>query len=220
MTTATMAPPAWLQRVLERQQRIAAAVQFDAERHIYRHAGRQLAGVTSVPAAIGLVDDRGYTPEHAERGTYLHKATLLIDDADLLHDAVPNEWRGYTHSYTAWCDVVRPRWLLREAIVADLDLDVGGTIDRFGFIFDVPCVVDFKFGQRARWHGLQLAGYKRALVGPQPDGMMAQRAIQRRALYLFADGRQGALVPYDDRRDESFFLAALTCCKFQQEYRS
>jgi hypothetical protein len=184
--------------------------------HVYirRDTGAQLLGTTTLLGTAGFINTKGHEPQHAERGRFIHEATQLIDDDDLVDASVPAAWVGYCDSYKRWRDEFAPQWWLSEQIVCDLSLGYAGALDRLGVINgSTLALVDFKAGARARWHGLQLAGYKRPIAG---DDYRLRRELERFTLYLKADGSRASLYPWTDRRDEQFFLAALTCCRFKE----
>lgn len=209
--------PVWLDRLVSRV--IAHArehVTFDADAHAYTTRGRSLRGVSEVMKSQGYIDGSFHDESHATRGRYVHEATLLIDHDDLDFARVPPPYLGYCASYEAALAAYRPVQLLREQVVADTVLGFAGTADRLWLLPSGPAVVDFKAGVAQRWHGVQLAGYKRgmlAMFGEKPP-----RTIDRYVLYLHRDGACGRLVPYTDTRDDAFFVAALTCCNFRSEF--
>jgi hypothetical protein len=201
----------------------ASVIERVEPEHVYRHRQTEqlLLGMTTALKDAGYIDGAHHAPVHAERGHFVHDATLLIDDDDLDFDAVPPQFVGYCTSYQRFVDIARPTWLLREQIVYNAALGVAGTLDRCGFLCDpnvasarpIPTfgIVDFKAGAREKWHRVQTAGYARCLPPNAP------LPIQRWCLYLHADGRQATLVPHTDRRDDAYFIAAVTCCRFKQE---
>jgi hypothetical protein len=207
----------WLTDLVARVHADAADVVFDAAAHRFtsRRTGRELPGVTRVMREQGFIDDSFYTSGSSARGTFVHEATLLIDADDLEDASVPHEYRGYCESYAAAIAELQPVTLLAEQIVVDHVLGYAGITDRLWLVRDELAVVDFKAGARARWHGVQLSGYKRAILG----SFKPPRTVHRRALYLYADGRPGTLVRYADSRDDHFFLAAVTCSTYRSEFR-
>ncbi len=211
-----MPADAYRDDIIARVRAMQACVELRLPEHVYlrRDSGAQLLGCTTALTTAGYVRIANHTDDHAARGRFIHEATLLIDRDDLDDRSVPVEWRGYCDSYKRWLDRHAPSWWLAEMLVADLLLGYAGTLDRLGIITaSTLALVDFKAGARCRWHGVQLAGYKRPIVG---GSAALNRAIARYTLYLKPDGAIASLWPWTDTRDEHYFLAAITCCRFRE----
>lgn len=201
----------WADRAVER----AAQFELLVPEHRYRRRadGRPMLGTTDVLKSQGFFDPEQYTVEGRERGTFVHDASVLVDADDLDDASVPASYAGYIESYRRFLDSHRPTWFLTETLIADDLLDYCGTLDRFGVLRSSLWVIDLKTGAKAKWHGLQVAAYERAL---RPAG--SPRSAKRGTLYLHDDGKEATLEPCTDRLDYDFFLAALTCSRYRERY--
>lgn len=142
--------------------------------------GSPLISVTQVLGLAGLVDDRWYTPESAERGKDVHELTVIFDKKDRPLHIGPG-LHGYIDAYADFVATVKPTFIAAELQVQrdDATLRLAGTIDRVcSQIFGHPGHVDLKTGDPEPWHGLQLAGYN--LLKPQGS---------RWCVYLGSNGR-------------------------------
>lgn len=196
---------------------IAPPVILDPAEHRYWHLGalgvkRELHAVTRVIKAAGFSSDgRHYTDAHRLRGTAVHEATLLVDMyRDDWERHLPFETAditaGYAASYAALLADHVITWRLREQIVYDLDLGLGGMTDAVGDIDDIEdAVVDFKSGPDDPSYGPQTAAYERMTPKRLPI------ARKRFVALLQADGSRARLVPKTDRGDYAAVNAAAYC---------
>ena len=67
-------------------------LQFRAEDHSYHVNGVRLPSVTEILKDVGLIDTTFFAPEHAERGTRVHEATVFWDETGMDDDTLPEEW--------------------------------------------------------------------------------------------------------------------------------
>ena len=112
----------------------------------------------------------------------------------------------------AWLEESRPISLATEQIVLSLSLRYCGTMDWLcwmsGATFGCLFLIDLKSGVPEKWHGLQTAGYARALheVDPQP--------IRRGSLYLFKNGKKAKLQAHHHVTDDTYFQYAVALYGF------
>ena len=170
---------------------------FDPVAHQYLHGTMRVQSVTSLIKAAGLLGPAAafYAPEHANRGTRVHRACLDLDlgnDISMEHDEAL-----YLDSYSNWRDLTQPVWTSMEEPKLSERYNLAGTADRLGWISGRPVIVDFKTGGPASWHGLQLALYD--LLYDDLPPMIRRRLV----LHLRKDGRLPQVVEYADQSDYS-----------------
>lgn len=187
-------------------------LRFEKEGHRYHLGERELISVTTVLAEAGLVDDRFYTEEAAQRGTYVHLALELLDQGKLSDEAIEPAYRPYILAYQRFCELTWPVWSHLEHRLYDDVLGYAGTLDRAGVLTSngQKFVIDIKTGSVPRWAGLQTAAYRRCL--PEPH------TWKRAALQLKADGTF-SLCECTERSDERTFLSALTLALWKRSHR-
>ncbi len=174
-------------------------LRFDEAAHRYFLGARELPSVTSILKDAGLVDDRWFTEESAERGTAIHQAI------ERLHRSLPYfnvgpELVGYMEAYLAFLASSRFLCEASEIRVHDPVRGYAGTIDLLGALPGHKHVlIDIKTGTVPKSVGPQTYAYARCL----------ETFHERYALNLTENG-QFRLVPLTDwREDEADFLAAL-----------
>jgi hypothetical protein len=135
------------------------------------------------------------------RGTAVHRYAAAID-LGRPTPAVPPEYQGYVDGYLEFLTSrTTTHWQYVEHPFRHQGLRFRGTPDRIGRCDGSPAVVDLKTGERAKWHGIQLAAYD----------LLVPLAVPRRRwiVYLPGDGTF-ALTPYDDPDDYAEFLTRLS----------
>lgn len=148
-------------------------LEFNEERHEYRHRGRVVPSVTQVLSP--LYDFSRVDPEVLARkaaiGTAVHRACELLDRGERLDpDSIDPEVAPYVVQYAGFHDAMRPRVLANEQQVYHAGLGYAGTLDRVYDIGGETLVVDLKTTAAAEpAHGVQLAAYDAALpAGGKP----------------------------------------------------
>ena len=132
---------------------------FDPETHTYRMEGEIIPSVTQILKDVGLIDTTFFAPEHAERGTRIHAATVFWDETEMDDDTLPEEWTGYL---SAWKKFREETGFVSSHIEQAFCCDEGyaGTVDRIGKTHKInPLLLDIKTGPPQPWHRLQLAAY-------------------------------------------------------------
>lgn len=140
-----------------------------------------------------------------QRGTYVHEATVLMDEDDLDWDSVPVGWGGYLEGYRRFrmeSDLVVEH---RESPLCHPTYRFAGTCDIAGKLNGEPVVIDIKTGGPMAFWPLQLSGYGLLLGGT---------GRKRFSLRLREDGTY-RLDPHDDPKDGNLFLAALSTAQAQ-----
>lgn len=190
-------------------------IKFLPENHVYvwEDTGEVCPGVTTI---LKPLNDFSGIPEavlsaKASLGTWVHKATELIDQFELNWDTVPEDRIGYCRAYERWLDEVGPVITGSEQQVWSIKHRFAGTFDRTAKIEGKSWLIDIKTTAAINKPiGPQLAAYKEALKeskGIEVDG--------RAALQLKPDGTY-RFVPFTDRFDWSVFLSCLTIHKFKE----
>ena len=132
---------------------------FDETTHVYRINGQPVPGVTSVLKEAGLIDATFFTPETAQRGTFVHTACALWDKNDLDTCALDPRLVGYLE---AWQKFRKDSGIVPAIIETPYYSDkygFAGTIDRAWMDGNHFVVADIKSGPLPSWLPLQLAGY-------------------------------------------------------------
>lgn len=105
-------------------------LEFRAVPHEYYVRDRELPSVTMLMRKYSL-GFTGYAPEEAlNRGTWVHEASVLIDDGDLDWSSVPEQWRGYCEAYQRAVHENPARTLTAEARLFHPVYWYAGTLDR------------------------------------------------------------------------------------------
>lgn len=186
---------------------MTATLEFNAETHTYRQAGRVLPGVTEILRDEGIIDARFFTPESRERGHAVHEACRMYDDGDLDIGSLDPRIHGYLES---WAKFREATGFVRvgeaERIVVSETWQYAGRMDLGGY-FREPIapgnhyLLDLKSGAPCKSHGPQLAAYQHAAGGG---------CVNRANVYLREDGKLAKLEEQTDPRDWDAFRAFLT----------
>jgi hypothetical protein len=150
-----------------------------------------------------------WTPEARDRGTYVARATEILDrdPDDFDWDAVDEDKVGYVRAWEKFkvesgCEIVAS-----EQQVYSEAWQFAGTFDRI-VLHGSSVLIDIKAGAFAEWHQFQTAGYRLC---------RDERPLGRAAVYLNSNGLY-RYVEHPDRRDEDVFKAALTTAKWRVQH--
>lgn len=174
--------------------------------HTYSVAGRTLPSVTQILRGVGLIDDRWFGEQHAERGRVIHEVTRLHDEDDLDECTVDQVLRAYLD---AWRDFRAVSGFVPQRIevaFADTLHRFAGRIDRIGTFGGAAAILDIKSGAPQPSHALQLAGY---------DILAGDAGLRRICVHLSSDGKW-AIREYKDRADRGAFLGAVSLYHWKQ----
>ena len=160
------------------------------------------------------IDTSWFLPEHAERGTTVHAASLSYVQG-LWVPPLLKEHQPYFDSFKRWADIAIDKVILVEERLEDPDLGFNGRPDLICVIKgdDLPSLPDLKTSQAYYkiWR-LQAAAYRHLAV--KTKGIHTHRAFSVRTK---ADG-SGCLTspeyPKDYSRDFNLFLGCLNMYKF------
>lgn len=211
----------------------AADCRFDPEQHRYTINSVEIPSVTQVLSEEKFIDFSmvpDATLEQAQaRGTYVHAVLHFYLEGDFDIDDCDPKFRGYVDSALEYLDRLRKK-TLRNDRGETIGLEYrfwhpgrmfAGTIDYLGWDEDqVLSIDDFKTGLPSDVATpLQLAAYElgvRDCLLPTLPFKYRNKPIRRRAVKLFRDGKPGRPEVYDDPRDLSIFLNALTCVHYRR----
>lgn len=122
---------------------------FDPFNHTYMIDGQILPSVTEITRFLAY-DYKSLQPWAAEiaarRGTAVHEACMLIDYGEEPEEN--SEITGYLVAYRRFLSDYSPQWKGIEQPLGSLQSGYAGTVDRYGTINDIPCIVDLKTGQK------------------------------------------------------------------------
>lgn len=158
----------------------ADGLTFDEAAHAYALDGSPVPGVTSVLARLS---DYGHVPanilaEAAARGRAVHEAIELDIAADLDESALHPEIAARLAHWRTFARALRFKPLASELRVVSRRYGYAGTLDLYGELAGVPCVVDIKATAIIpSTVGLQTAAYAQALketlrCGPVRRGVL------------------------------------------------
>ena len=108
------------------------------------------------------IDCQWFTPESRDRGSAVHHelAEYLNGKPAFLTNLLP-EWRGYFDSGRRWIDAHVIEALLSETRLSDPQWRFCGQPDLICKTkLHSSILIDWKTGAKARWHRLQIAGYR------------------------------------------------------------
>jgi len=103
-----------------------------------------------------------FTPESRDRGSAVHhELAEYINGKPAFLVNLPPEWRGYFDSGRRWIDAHVIEVLLTEARISDPQWRFCGQPDLICKTkLHSSILLDWKTGAKARWHRLQIAGYR------------------------------------------------------------
>jgi len=137
---------------------------------------RTLASNTQILKDRGVIDTRWYTEESRVRGTYVHEVTALWDTARNMGGDI--EWSEVDPRYIGFCRAWM-RFVTETGFKSHLieqmlwhTADYATTLDRFGYIGDMPVLAEIKTGSVPKWVWLQIALQEQALIERCRDGFV------------------------------------------------
>lgn len=154
-------------------------VAFDPANHAYTVDGKRWPSVTQLLREFQLVDDTWFTPEAAERGTFVAKAVALDIANNLDESTLDDELRGYVEAARRFRH--ETAFLVRgcEEVVSCPAYKFAGRIDLRGFFagaaFLRPALLDMKTGAFAPWMHIQTALYAMCFPTPHETGIVLLR---------------------------------------------
>lgn len=190
-------------------------ISFDEATHTYRNsAGLVVPSVTTIlkPLYDFSRIDKEVLEAKAKLGTWVHKASELIDQFALDWSSVPEACAPYLKGYEKWLDEMCPVITHSEMLVYSKQFGYAGTFDRIAIVNSKRYLIDLKTtAVISKAVGVQLAAYDRALK--EYRGIEVQG---RAALQLKPDGTY-RFYTFEKPNDFSVFMACKTLWNFEQE---
>ena len=167
---------------------------FDEELHVYRADTGRLPGATDIIKSEGLIATEWMSEECRWRGKVAHYGIKLMNKGTLDWKSVDAQIVGYLYSYKKFLSMTGFRIVGSEE---PLFTPSFGTIpDLWGYLNEIPAIIELKTGPVAKWAAIQTALQKKAL---EEHGFFAEK---RFGLRLMANGDLSRLVPFEDPDDE------------------
>ena len=141
---------------------------FDKTKHEYRINGQPVLSVTQILKEAGLIDSTWFTPEAAERGTFVHTACALYDRENLDFERLDERLVPYVSAWTKFRKDSGIVPTIIETQYFSAKHGFAGTVDRLWFNGKHIVVGDLKSGALPSWLPIQLGGYSlltNALIG-------------------------------------------------------
>ena len=188
-------------------------IEFDPQAHVYHIDGKERPGITEVLRDQGLQDTTYYNRSAMERGSAVHEAIMLITRGMLgVADFDGSEIKGYVHAWQQFIDDTGAEIEDAERLVGDDTLGYCTHVDAVIKLQGKRTVFDYKTGQLAPWHGIQLAA-----------GSLILDVRHRRILHL---GKDGKYKLHDGYRSDAFdsrvwdktWIAAITLYWWKRRY--
>jgi hypothetical protein len=190
-------------------------ITFEEATHTYRDkSGAIWPSVTTIlkPVYDFANIDPTVLENKAALGTYVHKASELIDEGRLDWSAVIEPALPYCRAYEKFMREVDPMYLGAETLVYHTGMRFAGTFDRLALIGGVLTLIDIKtVAVLSAAVGVQLAAYEKALLDCAGTKVEARAALQ-----LMPNGNY-RLVPFNKPNDWTVFVALKTVWNFAQE---
>jgi hypothetical protein len=132
---------------------------FDEATHTYTIGGKPVPSVTQTLREAGLIDATWYSPEAAQRGTFVHQACALYDRDELDMDALDPVLSPYVEAWAKFRHQSQVQLAIIEQPYFSLEHGFAGTVDRAWLEGKHFVICDIKSGPLPSWLSLQLAGY-------------------------------------------------------------
>ncbi len=191
-------------------------ITFEPTKHEYFCEGKKLKNVTGILNACGLMQDYkevsdGERTAAMEKGTHMHTMIALAIEGTLDEEKLDPKLKPYLVAFRKFVAEKKPKFHRTEFIVGtpdDKDHDVGwaGTCDAEATIGKVRGVIDWKSGEKAKWHRVKTYAYRSALPS---------EVCGRWCVYLGEDGNY----KFEEHEDESDH-AAWDACLALTEWRA
>ena len=189
---------------------------FDPVEHKYYLDGIEIPGATSILKSCGLIDDRYYSPESADRGRRVHLACQYLSEGDLDWESLGEDIRGYVEGFGEFLQAYKFQGIELEVPIYHPVMRYGTTPDQIGNFHPIgtpnPVLVEIKSGSLMEWTALQTA--LQAMARWPADYL----EIHRLGVELKKNGLS-KVVPFDDPADFDVAIALVTTVNAQKKYR-
>lgn len=182
------------------------AVALDRKTHKYSN---HLPGVTTILKDVSLMDDKWFTDEGKERGSYLHLISEYYDQGDLDESTIDPRLMPYFEAYKTFRTQYDREFEWIEAPQSDPTGVYAGTPDRI-LVSRPRALWDLKTGAPQKWHKIQSAAYVNCLDDPF--------SYSRFCLYLKNNGKFSVVEhpKAEYIRDLAIFQSALNIYYFKR----
>ena len=185
---------------------------FNEEDHSYWIGEQRIPSVTGILRDAGLLNYHGSSDYHMERGTFVHRATEMIDKGTLDWDSLDDTLRPYCEAYQKFIDDVKPKIILSEKPMYHPQFMYAGTLDRMVKMNGLTSLIDIKSGSPHPATALQISAYAE-LIGINENVYVSKASV----LYLRDDGMYRLDEIKDLKRNLQIFLASLTVVRWREE---
>ena len=186
------------------------AVAFDAKTHTYRVGGEVYPSVTQICRYLQYDKASRGNPfirdAAGAKGKKVHLYTQYIDQGYQFED--PPEIAGYLKAYRTFLRERSPRWIAIEQRIANTELKVAGTLDRFGLMDGGYVIADIKTTGvlDEDYVSAQLHGYKTILTDEGCIETLIEDPSQKIQLFSIQLKPTGEYIPYKaDAKGSSLF---------------
>lgn len=172
-------------------------------RYIHVPTSREIPGVTHTMRAHGI-GFQGVAPQEAlQRGSWVHAASVLIDEDDLDERSVPREWAGYLDAYRRAVRETGVRMLEAEWRFWVPEYGYAGTLDRIALRKARRGQIELKTGDTSDVD-VQVAAYDRGWRRWNPE-----RPCEWAECWKLNDDGTYRIVPIDIEAGWRIFAACL-----------
>lgn len=185
---------------------------FNPDTHEYFLADKPLLSVTRVLERAGLVSYPSATDYHKERGTFVHRASEMVDRGTLDWAALDPVLIPYCEAYRKFVEEARPEIVLSETPMYHGTYLYAGTFDRVIRLNGITSLIDLKTGSPHPATALQVAAYSE-LVRVNADIVCSKHFV----LHLRDDATYKLQEINDVKRNFRVFLAALSVARWKEE---
>jgi hypothetical protein len=194
---------------------MTSQLNFDPEKHEYRHGNKRVPSVSQIIRVLSSYHDvpQDKLDEAADRGRRVHAMTELIDAGETVKpdfDAI-----GFKESYESWLAENKIEIVLSEQrMMCFSGLWFAGTPDRLAIVNGKPYVIDIKTTAKVMpQHGVQIAAYQ---ILAESNGHKGYKGM---TLRLRDDGppeikKYSAL---EERMNRNTFISCLNIFQWKQE---
>ena len=183
---------------------------FNEEKHEYRYDGRKVIGVTAILKSMGIIDLTHIPKEVLQRaskfGIAVHRACELEDENNLKWGTLDPALKPYIEG---WILFKKQMGFKVEAIEEEVFSKLywfAGRLDRRGYLNERKAIVDIKSGATDPATAIQTSAYALAY---NEGKSISDKVRCRVGVFLIGDGKYKTEI-YNNKKDESVFLSALT----------
>jgi hypothetical protein len=96
---------------------------FDEESHTFMIDKYVIPSVSKILAHSGICPPMDFVPQHyANRGSFVHAITEMVDQGICDYSTIPAEWLGYVSAYELFVEEMKPEIIESEKQVFNEEL--------------------------------------------------------------------------------------------------